>query len=278
VTGTLSVAQVAAIIDRKRETHPELARALTWPALLRICEREGVAVRKSVGRMPRMAQLVPYAGAWTIVLNREAPPRRHTYLAAHEVGHLWLHHDPLHDRSERVYNMGEHWPDDPREDDAELFATLLLMGPRGDAHPARAAHDARAEGTTVRAWLVVVAALSACVSPEHPSEVLGTWVHDEVQREVLHEVDTLEFRADGHARSRGTLYSYGTRRSVLGDPLDSTRVYDVTDVVPWQVVRNDDGRHLCVVNAKSGKKTCQPLRVVPETELLWGEQRFVRMQ
>jgi Zn-dependent peptidase ImmA (M78 family) len=97
---------------------------------VRICDREGVTIRKSAGRMPRMAQLVPYAGAWTIVLNKEAPLRRHTYLAAHELGHLWLHHDPQHDRAERVYNMGQHWPDDPREDDAELFATLVLMGPR----------------------------------------------------------------------------------------------------------------------------------------------------
>lgn len=131
MSGTLSVAQVATIIDGKRATHPELARALSWPALVRICERESVGIRKSRGRMPRMAQLVPYAGAWTIVLNRHAPERRHTYLAAHELGHLWLHHDRAGtERWERVYNMEQHWPDDPREDDAELFASLVLMGPR----------------------------------------------------------------------------------------------------------------------------------------------------
>jgi Zn-dependent peptidase ImmA (M78 family) len=130
MSGTMSVDQVAAVIERKREQHPELARALAWPAFLRICEREGVTVRKSKGRIPRMAQLVPYAGAWTIVLNRHAPERRHTYLGAHELGHLWLHHDSAAERWERVYNMEPNWPDDPREDDAELFASLVLMGPR----------------------------------------------------------------------------------------------------------------------------------------------------
>src|SRR4051812_42207289 len=108
----MSVSAIKAVIDQKAERHPELARALTWPGLVRICAREDVAIRKSRGRMPRMAQLVPYAGGWTIVLNREAPERRHTYLAAHELGHLWLHHDRAGaERWERVYNMEQNWPD-----------------------------------------------------------------------------------------------------------------------------------------------------------------------
>lgn len=40
----------------------------------------------------------------------------------------WLHHDPGHERSQRDCNMCEHWRDDAREDDAELFAPLVLMG------------------------------------------------------------------------------------------------------------------------------------------------------
>ena len=126
----LSIHQINREIDRRRETHPELSRALTWPALQRICAREEIAIRVSSGHMPRLAQLVPCFGAWTILLSKDAPMRRHTYLAAHELGHLWLHHDRQHGRSERVYNMAEHWPDDPREDDAELFAQLVLMGPQ----------------------------------------------------------------------------------------------------------------------------------------------------
>lgn len=126
----LSIEQVTAVIERKRTVHPELTRALGWSGLLRICERERIRVRRSTEPIGRPAQLVPFAGRWTILLNRLAPPRRHTYLAAHELGHLWLHHDRLHERWEQVYNMDTHWADDPREDDAELFAALVLMGPR----------------------------------------------------------------------------------------------------------------------------------------------------
>lgn len=126
----MTVEQIVAVIGRKRETHHELARALTWPALVRICDREGIRIRVSREPIPRRAQLVPYGGRWTILINRSSPARRHTYDGAHELGHLWLHHDRQHDRGERVYNMDTHWADDPREDDAELFASLVLMGPR----------------------------------------------------------------------------------------------------------------------------------------------------
>lgn len=126
----LSIEQVTTVIERKRETHPELARALTWPGLVRICDREGVRIRVSPAPIPRRAQLVPYAGRWTILISKGSPARRHTYDAAHELGHLWLHHDRTAERWERVYNMDTHWADDPREDDAELFASIVLMGPR----------------------------------------------------------------------------------------------------------------------------------------------------
>ena len=119
--------EITAVLERKRELHPELARPLTWPGLERICGREGVRI--AFQRIPRDAQLVPFLGGWTIVLNKDLHYRRHTYRAAHELGHLWLHHDLQHDRTERVYNMDTDWPDDPREDDAELFATLVLSGP-----------------------------------------------------------------------------------------------------------------------------------------------------
>jgi hypothetical protein len=123
----VKVEAISAVIARKRETHPELARALTWPGLSRICEREGVAI--AFQPLPRAAQLVPYLGRWAILINKDEPYRRHTYRAAHELGHLWLHHDVQHERSELVYNMDTQWGDDPREDDAELFASLVLAGP-----------------------------------------------------------------------------------------------------------------------------------------------------
>jgi IrrE N-terminal-like domain len=125
----VKVEEIAAVIERKRQHHPELARGLTWPGMTRICQREGVRLCTSPEPLPRPAQLVPFRGRWGILLSKDAPFRRHTYLAAHELGHLWLHHDQQHDRAERVYNMDTWWVDDPREDDAELFASLVLMGP-----------------------------------------------------------------------------------------------------------------------------------------------------
>lgn len=125
----MRVEQIAAVITAKRDLHLELNRELAWPGFVRICEREGVKLRRAPTPMPRLAQLVPYLGRWAILYSADAPRRRHLYLGAHELGHLWLHHDSRHDRWERVYNMETHWHDDPREDDAELFASLVLMGP-----------------------------------------------------------------------------------------------------------------------------------------------------
>jgi Zn-dependent peptidase ImmA (M78 family) len=121
--------EITRVLAAKRQIHPELARALSWPAFQRICEREGVRLRRSPEPMPRPAQLIPYLGRWTILFNCDAPHRRLTYYGAHELGHLWLHHDSRFERWERVYNMDTYWANDPREDDAELFASLVLMGP-----------------------------------------------------------------------------------------------------------------------------------------------------
>jgi hypothetical protein len=149
----MKVDEITAVIERKRAIHPELARALTWPGLQRICEREGIAMRMSSRRMPRPAQLVPFLGGWTIVLNRDTPHRRHTYLGAHELGHLWLHHDSHNERWERVFNMDEHWQADPREDDAEIFASLVLAGPPRVFVPASTprGQDPRSETRTQQA-------------------------------------------------------------------------------------------------------------------------------
>lgn len=148
----MRVERIVGVIERKRETHPELSRELTWPGFLRICERERIAVRRAPVEMPRPAQLVPYRGRWAILLSPGVPRRRHLYLGAHELGHLWLHHDERHERTERVYNMDTHWPNDPREDDAELFASLILAGPaRSRAMlPSRETHLQFAMRTTRR--------------------------------------------------------------------------------------------------------------------------------
>lgn len=116
--------QIAAVIEQKRMIHPELSSPLHWPGLRQILTREGVLLARAP--LDRSAQLVPYDGVWVLLINADAPARRHTYFAAHELGHLWLHVEHGHERWEHCYHMATDWPDDPREDDAELFAQMVL--------------------------------------------------------------------------------------------------------------------------------------------------------
>lgn len=123
------IGRLAAIHEAKRAQHPELARRLTWRSLQRICAREGV--RLHVVAMEDDAQLVGYMGRWFILVNADAPPRRHTYYAAHELAHLWIHVDAEEGRDAVVYNFSRYGgPPDPREDDAEWLATVLCQGGR----------------------------------------------------------------------------------------------------------------------------------------------------
>lgn len=115
---------IVEVVRRKLAVHPELAAPLTFDGLRRIMAREDVALL--VGACERPAQLVQYWGRWHIVIDADIPKRRYLYYAAHELGHLWLHHDPTAERWERVYNM-DHWEGpDPREDDAETFCVIVL--------------------------------------------------------------------------------------------------------------------------------------------------------
>lgn len=116
------------VLTEKCARHPELTRPLRWSGLLRICEREGVGLLVRRLPRPRSAELVPYSGAWTIVLSSEAPVRRHTYYAAHELAHLWLHHDPITARATRIFTFDDWSCPDPREDEADLAATWMLHG------------------------------------------------------------------------------------------------------------------------------------------------------
>lgn len=120
--------EIRAVVREKTKTHPELGEPLTYGALRRVLEREHIGWM--VRAIPRPAQLVPYLDTWTIVVDVRQSERQYAYLGAHELGHLWLHHDRFFDRTEtRVYNMSESWNADPEEDDAEIFATMVLAGP-----------------------------------------------------------------------------------------------------------------------------------------------------
>jgi hypothetical protein len=119
--------QIYDVIQEKWRQHPELI-PLKWEGLKRVLARENVGL--FVMCLPRPAQLVQYRGAWSILVNSSLHPRRHTYYAAHELGHLWLHHDRTCERWERCYNMDDEWQADPREDDAEMFAMIVMGGYR----------------------------------------------------------------------------------------------------------------------------------------------------
>lgn len=112
--------QIDAVIAQLREAHPELRKPATWPKLLRVMHRLGVVVR--LIPMAAEAKIVSMGGVTVIALNRRLHYSRHTYRLAHEFGHFALHMTG----AEVVYNMTPCWPDDPREDDAEYFATQLL--------------------------------------------------------------------------------------------------------------------------------------------------------
>jgi Zn-dependent peptidase ImmA (M78 family) len=122
--------RVAVIYERKRRQHPELGRPLTWRTLQRICTREGIVI-DSVA-MADDAQLLRFWDEWTILVNVDSPHRRHTYLGAHELAHVWCHVDDADGRGAVVRNYGDYafGNDDPREEDAECLATMLCQGPR----------------------------------------------------------------------------------------------------------------------------------------------------
>lgn len=82
-------------------------------------------------RMPRDARVVAPLGTPVIVLNPDVPPRRHTAVLAHEIAHVFMHLDA---RDVVVFNLDACWPDDPREDEAEVLAILMLGGPEFSRH------------------------------------------------------------------------------------------------------------------------------------------------
>jgi Zn-dependent peptidase ImmA (M78 family) len=110
-----------ALLRGKRQIHPELRHPLTWGAVQAVCRREGVLIKK--GPLPADAVLLAALGSAVIVLNSDLPPRRHTYRAAHELAHWWLHSD----RELTIYRMSEDVRDE-REDEAEYIALRLMQG------------------------------------------------------------------------------------------------------------------------------------------------------
>lgn len=128
----MNVDAIDAVIAELRTIHPELQQPLTWNAMTRILGRERIVLFTTP--LVHNAQVISCDGVSVIAINSNATVARHTYYAAHEWGHIKLH---FRDPGEIVYHTTACWPDDPREDDAEHFATVLLMGPASASPPER---------------------------------------------------------------------------------------------------------------------------------------------
>jgi hypothetical protein len=140
-------ARLEAIVAAKREQHPELARPLTWNRLQAICRRERVVLADRPLPKQQPAQLVPFLDHWAILVSDECGPRERLKLAAHELGHLWAHHDPHHERWELVYQIDSPAPGGAQEREADGIAMLLLEGtghvPTATTAGTRARHRGR---------------------------------------------------------------------------------------------------------------------------------------
>lgn len=114
--------RVVRLVEAKRRTHPELRAAVSYEGLKAVCAREGIAVLH--GPLPTAGAALTYESRSVILIDSRRQARRETYVLAHELGHVWLHAEaePV------IYHMDEPWPDDPREDEAEAVATMLLQG------------------------------------------------------------------------------------------------------------------------------------------------------
>lgn len=131
------LAELRRTLTAKRGAHHELRAPLTLAGLKRIAQREGIEI---VARPhPRLGELVPLLGHWLIIIDRNQPKAAWVIIGAHELAHLWLHHDPLHERHETaVYDGSPPWYDAVREEEADVFAELLVRGPMCQSSTANA--------------------------------------------------------------------------------------------------------------------------------------------
>jgi hypothetical protein len=110
----------------------------------------------------------------------------------------------------------------------------------------------------------------------HPREVAGEWVRDSTfPGGSLRVLDTLELRRSGIGRGHSVLIGYlaSARRS---GGIDTLRTDRGSESIGWEVVRNEDGRHLCLWGVKHAVRRCGRLAVIPETELSLGPASYSR--
>jgi hypothetical protein len=119
---------VEALVAAKREMHPELRRPLTWARLHAVCRRERITLALADLPPEHPAQVVPYFDRWSILISDDISMKERVRLAAHELAHVWAHHDAQHERWELVYQDLHPSPDDPAEREANAVAWLLIEG------------------------------------------------------------------------------------------------------------------------------------------------------
>lgn len=89
-------------------------------------------VKLVVAPHPTLAQLLPVLGAWTIIVDANASVIERTVGVAHEMAHLWLHHDPRFDRAETsVYDRSPAVWSVLEEAEADALAEMIVAGPAG---------------------------------------------------------------------------------------------------------------------------------------------------
>lgn len=115
---------VIAAVEALREQHPEFAGPAKPRAVWRVLQREGIQVRR--GRIRRKGRSSKFGGDAVITLRSDLPSRETWKYALHEYGHVRLHF-PEHGEFEK--HLSPCRAGDPREDEANLFALLLALGP-----------------------------------------------------------------------------------------------------------------------------------------------------
>jgi hypothetical protein len=120
----MRASRVETAIAELRERHPELRTRPSWPALLNVLRRDGIRLRRA--KIPSYGRLVGYLGEWTILIGVHAPRALWSYVVLHELGHLVLHHERGAERWEPCLSFGYDVDVDEREDDAELFAAIIM--------------------------------------------------------------------------------------------------------------------------------------------------------
>lgn len=114
--------RVLQAVHEARARHPELRQPLNGPRLALVLQRERInVVFRSISAK---AYVFGADGVYIIVANSALRGREQVRVVAHEYGHIRLHVD----RDEITRQLEPCTPGDPREAEAEMFASALMLG------------------------------------------------------------------------------------------------------------------------------------------------------